>query len=104
MSIKDYLKRDPEKPIYEQLSGAEIARELGISRQAVSNTLKRAMKKAYQEARKLEDWSPFEAAVALAQMFGQTNDLGKFFKLFPPDIRKEIENDAKEKYSSKIRK
>ena len=102
MSIRDHLMNEEDLP--REMTGAEIAKELGISRQAVSNTLKRAMKKVYQEAMKLEKWSPFEAAVALSQMFGQDADLNKFFRLFPPDVRKEIENDAREKYAGKIRK
>jgi len=103
MSIKKYLMKE-EDDLPREMTGAEIAKELGISRQAVSNTLKRAMKKVYIEAKKLEKWSPFEAAVALSQMFGQDADLNKFFRLFPPDVRKEITDDAKEKFKGKIRK
>ena len=100
MSLREHLE---EAQIYEQKTGADIARELGITRQAVSSTLKRAMKKAYMEARKIENWSPFEAAVAMSIMFGQQNEnVNKFFKLFPPDIRKEIEADAKEKFGKKV--
>jgi DNA-binding transcriptional regulator LsrR (DeoR family) len=104
MSIKEYLMKEEKDDIPREMTGAEIAKELGISRQAVSNTLKRAMKKVYIEAKKLENWSPFEAAVAISQMFGQDADLNKFFRLFPPDVRKEIEKDAREKFGGKIRK
>ena len=81
------------------MTGAQIARELGITRQAVSNNLKRAMTKVYVEVNKTEkDWGPFEVAVAMSQMFGVEQDspeeLKKFFKLFPPKLRKEIETDA----------
>jgi DNA-binding transcriptional regulator GbsR (MarR family) len=81
------------------MTGAEIARELNISRQAVSNNLKRAMTKVYTEVKKGEpSWGAFETAVAMSQMFGVEQDspeeLKKFFKLFPPKIRKEIEADA----------
>ena len=83
-----------------QMSGAEIAKELGITRQGVSNTLKRAMKKMFQEFKKVDKtWGDFETAVAMAQGFNDIVDdeveLKKFFKLFPPDIRKKIEADAK---------
>jgi len=78
---------------------AQIARELGITRQAVSNNLKRAMSKVYVEVRNTEkSWGPFEVGVAMSQMFGVEQDsqeeLKKFFKLFPPKLRKEIETDA----------
>lgn len=81
------------------MTGAEIGKELGISRQAVSNNLKRAMTKVYDEVKRSEpSWGPFETAVAMSQMFGVEQDspeeLKKFFKLFPPKIRKEIEADA----------
>lgn len=81
------------------MTGAQIGQELGISRQAVSNNLKRAMTKVYDSVKKSEgSWGPFETAVAMSQMFGVEQDspeeLKKFFKLFPPKIRKEIEADA----------
>lgn len=95
MSLRKVLE---EREIQPSMSGAEIAKELGISRQAVSNTLKRAMKKVYIETRKIDKSSPFEAAVIMSQIFDQGDqDIKKFFKLFPPDIRKEIEADAKKK-------
>ena len=81
------------------MTGAEIARELKITRQAVSNNLKRAMTKVYDSVMKQEkSWGPFETATAMSQMFGVDQDsseeLKKFFKLFPPKIRKQIEQDA----------
>lgn len=91
------------------MTGAQIARELGITRQAVSNNLKRAMSKVYAEVRKTEkSWGPFEVAVAMSQMFGVEQDspeeLKKFFKLFPPKLRKEIETDAVSQLSPGDRK
>jgi len=57
------------------LTGAEIARELNITRQAVSNNLKRAMTKVYNEVSKSEKtWGPFEVATAMSQMFGVEQD------------------------------
>ncbi len=81
------------------MTGAAIAKDLGITRQAVSNNLKRAMTKVYNEVRRNEkSWGPFDTAVAMSQMFGVDQDsaeeLKKFFKLFPPKIRKQIEQDA----------
>jgi len=103
MSLRDHLEDVPKK-LWEEMSGAEIAKDLGISRQAVSNTLKRAMKKAFIEAKKIEDWGAFETAVAMSVMFGQgEGDLNKFFRLFPPDIRKEIEADAVKKFGDKYK-
>jgi predicted DNA-binding protein YlxM (UPF0122 family) len=77
--------------------GAEIARQLGITRQAVSNTLKRAMKKVYYETQKLDSsLGPFETAVQMMKMFqvSDNDEISKFFHLFPPDIRDEIKQDV----------
>jgi len=104
MGIKQYIKEQEQreyniKALTEQKTGAEIGRELGMSRQAVSQTLKRAMKKFYKEVRKEDKtWSPFETAVAMTQMFNvDDEDMSKFIRLFPPDIRKEIEEDGKKR-------
>jgi predicted DNA-binding protein YlxM (UPF0122 family) len=105
MGISNYLKEhEVQKMSLEQLTeqktGAEIAQEMGITRQAVSQTLKRALKKVYIETRKLDKgWDAFETAVVLSQMFdvGEEDDLSKFIRLFPPEIRKEIEADAKKR-------
>ena len=77
--------------------GAEIARDMGISRQAVSNTLKRAMKKVYISTQELNPGiRPFETAVMMMKMFEviDSNEVNKFFHLFPPNIRDEIRNDV----------
>lgn len=115
MAIRDYFKQSEQDDFdldelfeaevvsvggFERpMTGAQISRELGITRQAVSNNLKRAMSKVYVEVKKTESsWGPFEVAVAMSQMFGVEQDspeeLKKFFKLFPPKVRKEIEKDA----------
>ena len=90
------------------MTGSQISKELGITRQAVSNTLKRALDKAFIEAKKMDSsWDAFDTAVVLSQIFGVEQDseeeLKKFFKLFPPKVRKEIEQDAA-KYLSKFQK
>ncbi len=80
------------------MNGEEIAKSLGVTRQNVSNLLKRAMKKVYYEVSKLdESWSPFQIATVITQMFNVTNqeDITKMFNLFPPDIKQCIESDAK---------
>ena len=90
------------------MTGAEIAKEIGITRQAVSNTLKRAMDKVFIEVKKLEKgMNNFEVAVMMSQIFGVDQDseeeLKKFFKLFKPATRKKIEEDGA-KYLSKFQR
>jgi len=100
----DMLFEQTTKP----MTGAQISKELGITRQAVSNTLKRALDKAFAETKKIEKgMDNFETAVLLSQIFGVEQDseeeLKKFFKLFKPDTRKKIEEDGA-KYLSKFQK
>lgn len=80
------------------MSGSEIARELGITRQAVSLTLKRAVLKIYTKViqDKLAD-NPFEAAIMMQEFFGITNDedVKQFFELFPKKIQLEISKYAR---------
>lgn len=87
-----------------QLSGTEIAKELGITRQAVSNTLKRAMKKVYIGVQDFEEtWTPFQVASAMIEAFGISSqeEVNKFFRLFPPEIKELIELDAEHRKGKK---
>jgi DNA-binding CsgD family transcriptional regulator len=100
MSVRDYIEETERVDITldmicEQMSGSEIAKEIGVSRQAVSNTLKRGLKKLYLTVKKENKTGPFETAVGIAIGLNvDDSEYKKFFKLFPPDIRKEIEADA----------
>ena len=94
------IKRDNLKNIHftNAMNGEEIAKTLGVTRQNISNVLKRAMKKMYLGAKELDpSWSPFQVSVVVAQMLGVVaqEDVTKMFNLFPPDIKAEIEQDAK---------
>jgi len=109
MNITNYLKEQEIQNfniqlLIEQKTGAEIAAELGISRQAVSQALKRALKKVYKETRKVDTtWDAFETATAMSIMFNvDDEDLSKFVRLFPPDIRKEIEEDGKKRMAGRF--
>jgi predicted DNA-binding protein YlxM (UPF0122 family) len=85
--------------------GAKIAREMGITRQAVSNTLKRAMKKVYNETRRINpELTPFSAAAMMLKMFevDEANEVNKFFHLFPPYIREEIKQDIIESRRKRV--
>lgn len=80
------------------LSGSEIARELGCSRQAVSQTLKRAVTKLYtglQEEKITE--SPTETIMFMREWLGITDeeDIQQFYDMFPKNIRDEIKLDAR---------
>jgi predicted transcriptional regulator len=87
------------------MNGTEIANELGVTRQAISNILRRTMKKFYLQTRKLDkDWGPFETSCAMLRMLNVDNDIAevkKFYLLFPKDIRDKIEADALENHCSK---
>lgn len=87
------------------MDGSAIAIKLGITRQAVSNILKRAMKKYYEQTKKMDpEWGPFDCSCAMMRMLGVANnaeEIKKFYNLFPPDVRDEIEQDALQNHCSK---
>jgi hypothetical protein len=79
-------------------TGSEIARELNISRQAVSQTLKRAVKKIYDGL--LEQGitdSPTETVLYMRDWFGCTDDedIQQFYDMFPKSIKDEIKEHAR---------
>ena len=85
------------------MTGSEIARHLGITRQAVSQSLKSAMRKIYFTVMSdPETDSPFDAAMSIMSILGQETcgkqDLEEFFQLFPTDIQREIRIDASRLY------
>lgn len=79
------------------MSGAEIAKELGVTRQAVSNTLKRTLDKLHKAVKKDHpEFDNFDAAVSIMEFLDvEESETAKFFKLFPPKTRSKIEEDAK---------
>ena len=81
------------------LNGSEIGKQLGISRQAVSYSIRKSMKSMYYYI--LEKGmanTPFDAVLVLMSMLGvndgDINDVKGFIKLFSKDIREDIQNDA----------
>jgi len=83
--------------IKKAMSGEEIAQFLNVKRQAVSNTLKRAMGKVYYRMKRLNNTKPFQTMVYMSLGFDiLEGDMKNFYRLFPPKIRKEIKDDAKD--------
>jgi len=93
-----------DKTYQHPLSGSEIARELGITRQAVSFALRKSVVKMYHEIlnRGYAEGS-FEAIQTLAEMLqvnlGSIEDIRDFISLFPEDIQEEIKTDARLLYN-----
>jgi predicted transcriptional regulator len=79
-------------------TGSEIARELDISRQAVSQTLKRAVTKIYKGLQEegITD-SPTETILFMRDWLNVTDeeDLQQFYDMFPKNIREEIKEHAR---------
>jgi predicted transcriptional regulator len=81
------------------MNGTDIAKELGVSRMAVSQSLKRSLKKIYYLLKKSNrHYDPFEIAVTMSQILRVSldceNEVNKFFNLFPMEIKEEIRNYA----------
>jgi predicted transcriptional regulator len=83
--------------LLENMTGSAIARELGITKQAVNATLQRAMKKIYLAVQEQNpDSTPFEVAAMLLQMLKPEVEPKWFFKAFPANIKKEIMDSVPE--------
>jgi len=77
------------------MTGSEISKDLRITRMAVSQSLKRSLKKIYYNLKKNNrSLDPFEIAVTMSQILCVSldcyNEVNKFFNLFPRDIKEEI--------------
>ncbi len=85
-------------PVFvECMDGSEIANHFGVTRQNISQTLKRALAKFYKKVGELNpELTPFQRALTMMEMFNivDKEDVTKFFHLFPPKIKEEITNDA----------
>ena len=102
MKFKDYLveKQILERlitgPFEEPMSGSEIGKKLGVSRAAISSTLKKALPKYWKGFKDLyPDSDPWELFWIIAQSTGMEEDPDKLLKLFPVNIQKEVEKYAK---------
>ena len=85
-----------------QMSGSEIARHLGITRQTVSATTKRALGKMFRTVQEMDlADNAFEAMLVLMSMCnisdGSMEDVMGFLSLFPTDIRNEVIKDSPKK-------
>lgn len=86
-----------------QMSGSEVARHLGITRQTVSATTKRALGKMYTSVRELglAD-TPFEAMIVLMTMCniseGVVDDVDSFITLFSSKIQDDVKSSAPSKF------
>lgn len=81
-----------------QMSGEEIAKESGWSRQYTSKLLKSGLGKLYYKLKKLNpDMTPFEITNGIREYFDlrSSEDIKNFFTLFPPKVKKEIEESLK---------
>lgn len=83
-----------------QKNGAEIAKEIGISRQAVSQTITKALRKVYVETRKQdENKSPFEIVLNMMKILEiEESDLHNFIQLLPDSLLRSVKSDALKKF------
>ena len=85
------------------MSGSEVSRFLGITRQTVSATTKRALGKMYYivQEKGIAD-NPFDAMLALMAMCnisdGVVDDVQSFITLFPSKIQDEVKASSPTKY------
>lgn len=116
MSFIQHLRESEQRSfkieqLFEAKSGAAVARELGISRQAVKKTLHRAVGKVYASIRAMPDIKDdaFQAFVMMTQILnvGDSNDpkdIREVFDMLPSKDKEDIEKIAKEKYNIDVKK
>ena len=80
----------------DHMKGQEIADVIGLSKSAVSQIIKRSMKKIYYSMKYRYDCNSIEAVCLMANLFNvQTEEqYDKFFKLFPQEIKGEVRYEA----------
>ena len=79
-----------------QMSGTEVAKELGMTRQAVSSTTKKALPKVYLNVRaEMPKLGPFDAFMEAAKRLHMREQAGKLLRLMPKKYKEEIQQDAK---------
>jgi predicted transcriptional regulator len=89
-----------------QLNGSEIAKELGISRQAVSYSIRKSMGKMYGYilSSKIAD-TPFQAILSLMIMLGMNHsdvkEVEKFVNMFDKKIIDDVKKEAMALYNIK---
>jgi len=88
-----------------QKNGTEIAKEIGISRQAISQIITKSLKKVYIETRKLDkNKSPFDVVLNMMQILNvEDSDLHNFIQLLPDTLLRSIQTDAIKKYPCLIK-
>ena len=79
------------------MSSDEIGKELGITRQFVHKSLKKGLGKIWKTIGEMHpDESPYAKFYILVQMMKlDEKDAKSMLRAFSPDIRKEIEDDAR---------
>jgi len=104
MLMKSFLKGN-NKMFRKPMSGSEIAKELGVTRQAISNVLKRSLNKVFKEVKKrhIKECgvipNNFEIISEMVTMFNvEGKDIKKFYRMFSMDIKRKIEKDAENIY------
>lgn len=83
---------------HKAMTGSDIARELGVSRQAVSQILRKAVSKVYTgliEEKVTE--SPLETVKFMRDWFGVEveDDIKQFLDMLPSDVLQEVRDEAR---------
>lgn len=89
----------------EKVNGSDIARILGVSRSAVSRSLKQSLEKIYFYLLEKNNYSPYETYVLLGKMltvcYDCQEEIDDFWFLLPDNARNLIRKDAKKRFKSK---
>ena len=86
------------------MNGEQIAKHIGITRQAVSYSMRKSMDKMYYYVLNKYADTPTEAVVALMRVLGveagTVEDISEFISYFNNDIMDDIKLDIQKTYKS----
>jgi hypothetical protein len=82
----------------ENMRVVDVARQLGMSRHAVTQTLRTTIRKIYKDIRKETKADSIQIMCVLADLFNvkDEKEYRQFFNLFPKDAKGEVYDTARE--------
>lgn len=108
MNFQTFVDEESQDLNEKNYNGADVARELGISRVAVKKITQRAIAKVYKAVKETlnADEGPFQVLVYMSQILNVENDpegLKLIVKNLDPAQKKEVLDDVRKNYPNYVK-